>query len=106
MLIILSTSIIDLLIPFNAKVFEKSFMITENPLIADNTFFNRLGMSVATYLYYLKFMVIPKGYYFYFGFNMIPLRSILNPITLVQLVVVILPLLAAFIMYKKISTSH
>lgn len=38
MLIILSTSIIDLLIPFNAKVFEKSFMITENPLIADNTF--------------------------------------------------------------------
>lgn len=100
-LMILSTYIINILVPYDAKVFEKSFMITENPLIADNTFFNRLGMSVATYLYYLKFMVIPKGYYFYFGFNMIPLRSILNPITLVQLVVVILPLFAAFIMYKK-----
>lgn len=86
---------------FDTNILE---VYTETPLAVHNTFLDKLSMSIATYFYYLKFMIIPKGYYFYFGFNQIPLRPIYHYITILQLIVVLLPLLAAYLLYKKSKT--
>lgn len=54
--------------------------ITRSPLVGNDTLLNRISMSFITMLYYLKFLVIPWGYYFYFGYNQIPLLPLFHPI--------------------------
>ncbi|MEZ5009053.1 MAG: tetratricopeptide repeat protein [Chitinophagales bacterium] len=56
----------------------------DSPLVDNNTFINKLSFTLTTLFYYLKFMIIPHGYYFYYGYNQIPLTnlfSILNALS-------------------------
>lgn len=97
---ILRDMLLDRFIPVD-KNFVSTGLFTENPIYVDNTLMNILGQAVSTYFYYLKFMFIPKGYYFYFGFNEIPLRPLYHPVVLLELIVVLLPLFLALYLYKK-----
>ncbi len=50
----------------------------DSPLMHHDTIINRLSLSFTTMLYYLKFFIIPFGYYSYFGYNEIPLPSLFS----------------------------
>lgn len=93
--------LINRFIPIDTHFLNRGNLFTENPIYNDSTLITTLGQAVSTYFYYLKFMFIPKGYYFYFGYNEIPLRPIYHPIVLLELIVVIFPLLLAIYLYKK-----
>lgn len=103
-LYILLELIINHFIPMTVTATAKQVLITENPLAHNDTFINRISMGISTYFYYLKFMFIPKGYYFYFGYNQIPLHPIYHYITILQLIAILLPLGAAAYFYKKSKT--
>ncbi|MFN8294567.1 MAG: hypothetical protein U0T69_00115 [Chitinophagales bacterium] len=48
---------------------------TENPFTNNFSFLNKTGAASMTGLYYLKFLVIPHGYWYYFGFDQVKLFS-------------------------------
>lgn len=50
----------------------------KNPIVANDTFMNRISLSLTSLYYYLKFLFIPWGYHFIFGFNQIPLRGLFS----------------------------
>jgi tetratricopeptide (TPR) repeat protein len=97
----ISSGIINYLVPIPEVDLSNTVLLTENPLPYYDTIWNKLGMAVSTYFQYIKFIFVPKGYYFYFGYNQIPLRPIYHYITLLQLLVVLIPLLSALFFYKK-----
>jgi tetratricopeptide (TPR) repeat protein len=76
-------------------------LFMENPIVSDWTINNRLGQSVLTLLYYVKFMFIPEGYYFYFGFDMLPLKGILHWTSILILLFHLAIIYAAYILFKK-----
>lgn len=53
-------------------------MYNDSPLFENDSFVNHLSFSFTTMLLYLKFLLIPHGYYFYFGYNQIPLVSLFS----------------------------
>jgi hypothetical protein len=60
----------------------------ENPLFQSHTFTQQLSLSLTTLFYYIKFLFVPTGYYFYFGYNQIellPLFSLVNIISVLLL---------------------
>lgn len=97
----LSMLIVDTLIPYPELDKHTTVLFTENPLPYLPSIWNYLGLAVSTYFQYLKFIFIPKGYYFYFGYNQVPLRSLFHYITLLQLIIVLIPLLLSVYYYKK-----
>jgi len=52
----------------------------ENPLQFDPTFAERIGTSMMVLLFYLKMLVFPHPLLFYYGFNMIPVTTPVNPL--------------------------
>lgn len=53
-------------------------LYTENPMIGTG-FAGKLFYSMVSFFYYIKFLIIPFGYYFYFGFQTIPTIHFLHP---------------------------
>lgn len=74
---------------------------TESPLAGNDSLYHRFCMALTTLLYYLKFQVLPWGYYFYFGYDQIPLRPFAHPQNLAALLLLIGLLAAAVWMYNK-----
>ncbi|MFN8238664.1 MAG: hypothetical protein U0T77_10890, partial [Chitinophagales bacterium] len=62
--------------------------LDENPLYHNDTFYNRLSLSITTLFYYLKFLFVPFGYYFYFGYNQIPLTPLFASVNIICLLMV------------------
>ena len=75
----------------------------ENPLIANYTFINKIAVTLTSLFYYLKFLVIPTGYYFFFGYNQIPLTGLF---TLVNLSSFLILLILGFFSYKTYKTNR
>ncbi len=51
----------------------------ENPLSEGGfSFAQKLGLVIPAMLFYLKFLIVPSGYYFYFGYNQIPVSDLLS----------------------------
>lgn len=73
----------------------------ENPLTAHDTLSNRLSMACISLFYYIKFSIIPFGYYFFFGYNQIPLRPLFHPINSTILIVVISLFIWSIYYFKK-----
>ncbi len=44
---------------------------TENPLIVYDSLLAKINAALASLFYYIKFLIYPKGYYLYFGYNTI-----------------------------------
>ncbi|MCE1168553.1 MAG: tetratricopeptide repeat protein [Sphingobacteriia bacterium] len=60
--------------------------IVENPLFGQVTFDQRIGTGLTTLLHYLKMSVFPYPMSFYYGYDMIPVRSVFSLLPLVALV--------------------
>lgn len=99
--IIFRVVLLDKIVPPDKLALTQAVLFTENPLPYDHTLVNKLGMAVATYWQYLLFMLIPKGYYFYFGFDMIPLQPVYHPIILLKAAVLLAILGGSIWYYKK-----
>lgn len=70
----------------------------ENPLVANNTFINRISVSLTSLFYYIKFLFVPFGYYFFFGYNQI---SITNLFSLINISTVFILACTVFMCYKS-----
>lgn len=75
--------------------------LDENPLYQNDTFYNRVSLSVTTLFYYLKFLFVPFGYYFYFGYNQIPLTPLFSFIHISCLLIVAALFVASIKYYTK-----
>ncbi len=75
--------------------------LDENPLYHNDTFYNRVSLSITTLFYYLKFLFVPFGYYFYYGYNQIPLTSIFSLINTACLLMVAVLLFFSIRYYPK-----
>ncbi|MBK6276304.1 MAG: hypothetical protein IPF58_17175 [Saprospirales bacterium] len=75
----------------------------ENPLIANYTFINKIAVTLTSLFYYLKFLVIPTGYYFFFGYNQIPLTGLFSVVNLSSFVIL---LILGFFSYKTYKTNR
>jgi hypothetical protein len=93
--------ILNYFIPIEDLTSEQTVMYTENPLPYINSIWSTTGLTVITIWKYLSFMLIPTGYYFYFGYNQIPVLPLYNLLVLFKLAVIISILLTALFMYKK-----
>lgn len=87
----------------NQKEFIFSIGFDENPLVANNTFINRIAVALSSLFYYLKFLVVPFGYYFFFGYNQIPLTGLFSVINIIAIVVV---LLLFFMLQNLLKKPH
>lgn len=96
--------LINYLIPYEEAAIENAVQFTENPLIKSELTSGKISQIITTYFYYLKFMIIPNGYYFYFGYDQVPLLSLYHPTTLLYLFAIIIPLIIAAYSYKKDKT--
>lgn len=78
---------------------------TENPLISHPELSYKISQAIQTYFHYLKFMIVPKGYYFYFGYDMLPLRPLFHPLTLLMLTVILLFIAIVYFLgrYNKLA---
>ena len=85
------------------KVFKKNTVVknieyyNENPLLTDTTL-SRWSAGGTTFLYYLKFNVFPKDYYYYYGYNAIEIRKPLGTTNIGGYAIFIL--LIAFAIYS------
>lgn len=59
----------------------------ENPLQFNPTFGDRIGTSLMVLLFYLKMLVFPHPLLFYYGFNMIPVVGLGQPLVWVSLLI-------------------
>jgi hypothetical protein len=73
----------------------------ETPLTAHSTIADKLSLALTTTLYYLKFLFVPFGYYFYYGNNQIPLRPLFSPLNVASAIICIALLCASVYYYRK-----
>lgn len=83
----------------NSSIVSVDF--SENPLVSQFTLPNRISMLCITLLYYVKFLIVPFGYYFYFGYNQIPLNTVVHPLNLLAVVLFLLIVSTSIYYYKK-----
>lgn len=57
----------------------------ENPLLSDVSFIERIGTSMMVLLFYLKMLFFPHPLSFYYGYNMIPVTGLGNPMVWVSM---------------------
>jgi len=85
-LIIISFSIIDSLTSkLDANLRHFTYGLPENPLYNNDSFLNKISLTITTLFYYLKFLIVPFGYHFYFGYDQIPLTSLFSLINIISL---------------------
>jgi protein O-mannosyl-transferase len=92
--------IIDYFVQPEKLTNQQNILFTENPLIANNTLLNRIAAGGMTYWIYLKFMLKPWGYYFYFGYDTVTFPPVAS-LTFILLLTVHLLLGLTFIYYLK-----
>ncbi len=77
------------------------FDASKSPLYNNDTMLNRISMACVTMLYYLKFLLIPFGYYFYYGYNQIPLLPLFHPLNLLTVLIYLSVGVTSVYYYKK-----
>lgn len=79
----------------------------ENPLLSNTEFSLRLGLGFNSLFFYLKFMLIPFPFRFYYGYNVIPFESISNPLPLLSFLIYFSMIgLLIYSIYKKKQYSY
>lgn len=59
----------------------------ENPLMFDNSFGVRFGTSLVALMFYLKMLIFPHPLVFYYGYNMIPVSTLADPLPWLSLAI-------------------
>ncbi len=78
-----------------------SIAFDKNPLVADDSVFNRISMCLTSLFYYIKFLFVPVGYHFIFGYNQIPLQPLFSFPNIVALFSIIIFFALALFRFKK-----
>lgn len=74
---IIRLTLVDVLLPIHPeKITSKGTTFTENPLSQDFSLSNRIAAAALTFWYYIKLLLVPFGYRYYYGFNTVKLYSI------------------------------
>lgn len=68
-------------------IFKMGF--DENPLVADNTILNRISYSLTSLFYYIKFLIVPYGYYFFFGYNQIKISGLFSLVNIATIITIL-----------------
>ncbi len=58
----------------------------ENPLSAEGSIINRISMAFYVIIFYIKLLIIPHPLVFYYGYNMLPIPSLLNPLVIFSII--------------------
>lgn len=66
---------------------SRPMQFIENPLLFDVPFAERIGTSMLSLLFYLKMLVFPHPLIYYYGFNMIPVTGLGNPMVWLSLII-------------------
>ncbi|MFH1120793.1 MAG: tetratricopeptide repeat protein [Bacteroidota bacterium] len=66
---------------------SRPMQFIENPLLFDVPFVERIGTSMLSLLFYLKMLVFPHPLIYYYGFCMIPVTGIGNPLVWISLII-------------------
>ncbi len=93
-------AIINALAPIDKDAPNGILRFTENPEIG-NSLFKNIITALYTNLLYLTQLAIPKGYYFYFGYNQIVFPEVLSLKTILSLILFIGTLTIGFYYRKK-----
>lgn len=83
--VILRSILIDILAPIHVNDISgiKITSFTENPISVNFNIPNRISAAILTFWYYVKLVVIPWGYRYYYGYNVVKLHDITSWQTLV-----------------------
>lgn len=100
-MIVLENILMESVIRTQQTSYRNFVSYTENPLYNHPGFLPKISQSIQTVSYYIKFMLIPKGYYYYFGFDMIPLKPLFSPDILFLLLMQLLIVSFAIYQYNK-----
>jgi len=84
----------------NPYVDSNPILFTENPMI-DSGSAGLIFYPIISFFYYLKFLIIPFGYYFYFGFQTIPTVHFLHHYFIIGSILFCIFIYALFHFYKK-----
>lgn len=76
-------------------------LFTENPIVAHDGIFNKVAFTIQTVFEYIPMTFQPKGHYFYFGYDMLPVLPISSPIIWLKAAIILLIGLSALLVYKK-----
>lgn len=68
-------------------VSSRPLQFIENPLLFNTSLADRIGTSFMVLLFYLKMLVFPHPLVFYYGFNMIPVSGMGNPLVWISILV-------------------
>lgn len=83
--------VIALVVQFLPKLWlpkvSRPLEIVENPLFGQVVFEQRLGTGLTTLLHYLKMSIFPYPMSFYYGYDMIPVRSVFSLLPIVALLI-------------------
>ena len=66
---------------------SRPMQFIENPLLFDVPFFERIGTSMMSLLFYLKMLVFPHPLIYYYGFNMIPVTGLASPLVWLSVII-------------------
>lgn len=86
----------------NAKEYIFTMGFDENPLVANDSIINRFSLGITSLFYYVKFLIIPYGYYFFWGYNQIPITGFFST---TNVFIVLLLLAIAYGCYKTFSKN-
>jgi len=80
---------------------EQSILVTENAMILNDGLMSKVNAGLISVFYYLKFHLIPEGYYYYFGFDMIPVNEFLIWQNIVAMAALLFSLIAFIYFFNK-----
>jgi tetratricopeptide (TPR) repeat protein len=69
------------IIPATENISDLPVLFHENPVGANSPFTVKFAQGIQTYYWYLRFMIVPD-YYFYYGYNKIPVVELFSAETL------------------------
>ncbi|MFN8276289.1 MAG: hypothetical protein U0T84_02295 [Chitinophagales bacterium] len=82
---LLRNQLMNYLVPITP--IENPIVFTENPLVQHPGAIPALSMTISTLTAYLKLMVLPNTYRFYYGFNMLPILPITSVWIILQVLI-------------------
>lgn len=101
LMVIGENRVMEKVISLQGSSYRNYASFTENPLYTHPGFLQEISQSIQTAAYYIKFMLLPSGYYYYFGYNMIPLKSLFAPSILLLLLIQVGIIAFALSQYKR-----
>ena len=80
---------------------SREVLLKENPLVADHSFFDRIATGLYILGFYLKKLFYPFPMLYYYGYNMITLKTFANAQVIISLIVYLGMFIYAIVKFKE-----